>query len=340
MSLLFSPFKIRNMELKNRIMMSPMGTVAADEEGRLTEWQLLHYGARALGQVGLIMLEVTAVEPRGADPGSLGLWNEGQLRRLRDVVKMIHRQNTKVGIQLGHAGRKKEIGIGVSSSGLPFNGKPTEKLTIEQIHDVVQSFRNAAARALQAGIDVIELHAAHGYLINDFLSPITNKRDDQYGGSRENRYRFLKEVIDSVKSVWHGPLFIRVSAEEYAAEGNHIEDYVYFAKLMKKQGIDLIDVSSGGVTENKPKVYPGYQVPYARRIRKQTGMLTAAVGIINDGCQAEEILQNGNADIVAIGRGLLKDPFWPRMAAEQLGVTIEEPKPYRNYWFSKEYTEG
>jgi NADPH2 dehydrogenase len=321
-------------------MMSPMGTLAADEAGGLSAWHVLHYGARALGQVGLIMLEVTAVEKRGADAGSLGLWNEHQMTKLRDLVNLLHQQGSKVGIQLGHAGRKKECGTGVSSSGLPFRGRPTEALSIAQIQSIIRAFRNAAARARQAKVDVIELHGAHGYLINDFLSPLTNKRKDYYGGSRENRYRFLQEIIDVVRGVREGPLFVRVSADEYSHKGNHLEDHLFFANQMKKQGVDLIDVSSGGVSEQIPEVYPGYQVPYAETIRRQIGMKTAAVGLITTGLQAEEILRNGRADLIAVGRALLKDPFWPRFAAEQLGETIPEPKPYRKQWFSRAFTEG
>ncbi len=341
MSILFSPFTIRGVKLKNRIMMSPMGTVAADERGRLSEWQFIHYGSRALGQAGLIMIEVTAVEERGADPGSLGLWDDSQMHKLGELIRLLKRYGAKVGVQLGHVGRKKESGIGLSSSGLPFRGKSTEALSQEGIVEVVRAFGHAASRARQAGADVIELHAAHGYLINDFLSPITNVRNnDPYGGERIQRYRFLREIIDSVRAVWEGPLFVRVSAHEYDEAGNGIDDHLVFASFMKEQGVDLIDASSGGVTDRKPDVFPGYQVQYADVIRRRCGLPTAAVGLIGTGNQAEDILREGSADLIAVGRAMLRDPFWPRTAAEQLGVTIPEPKPYEGLWFPRGLTEG
>jgi len=334
MSLLFTPMSIRDMRLKNRIMMSPMGTVSAGEDGKVTDWHLLHYGARALGQVGLVMLEVHAVTEQGRDRGSLGLWSDDHVPMLKRLVDALHAQGAKTGVQLWHAGRKTDVpGAAVSASGIPHAGRPSRALTLGEIEEIVGAFRSAAARAVEAGVDAIELHAAHGYLLNDFLSPYTNRRNDRYGGTRDNRYRLLRDVIDAVRGVWDGPLFVRVSANEYGPEGNGIEDSVYYASLMKSQGVDLVDVSSGGVYPEKPKVYPGYQVPYAERIRREAGVPTAAVGLITTGAQAEEILQNGRADLVAIGRELLRDPFWPRRAAEQLGVRIDEPAPYRGFWF-------
>lgn len=340
MSILFSPFTVRDVTFKNRIMMSPMGTVAADEQGRLTEWQFIHYGSRALGQTGLIMIEVTAVEERGADQGSLGLWNDNQMHKFAELIGILKQHGAKVGIQLGHTGRKKDNGIGVSSSGLPFRGKPTEALDQKGIGDVVRAFGRAAGLAKQAGADVIELHAAHGYLINDFLSPLTNIRKDRYGGSHLQRYRFPSEIIDSVRNVWEGPLFVRISADEYDVAGNGINDHHIFASFMKEQGVDLIDVSSGGVTDQKPNVFPGYQVKYSDAIRQQSGLPTAAVGLILTGKQAEEILLQGSADLIAVGRAMIRDPFWPRTAAEQLGITISEPTPYNGLWFPRGFTEG
>ncbi|TLS51557.1 NADPH dehydrogenase NamA [Paenibacillus antri] len=334
MSLLFTPTEIRGLSLKNRIMMSPMGTTAAGADGKVTDWHLLHYGDRALGQVGLIMLEVHAVMEDGRDEGSLGLWSDEHVPMHRRLVDLLHAQGSKVGVQLWHAGRKTNVpGKAVSASGLSSGGRSSRALTIEEIEEVVRSFGAAAVRAAEAGFDAIELHAAHGYLLNDFLSSYTNRRTDRYGGTREKRYRLLQEVIEAVRSVWNGPLFVRVSANEYGPEGNGIEDSVFFAKRMKAQGVDLIDVSSGGVYPEKPKVYPGYQVPYAETIRAEAGIPTAAVGLVTTGLQAEEILRNGRADLVAVGRELLRDPFWPRRAAEQLGVRIEEPAPYRGFWF-------
>ncbi|MFB6365386.1 NADPH dehydrogenase NamA [Paenibacillus elgii] len=334
MSLLFSPMKIRNLELKNRIMMSPMGTASALEDGKITDWHVLHYGARALGQVGLIMLEVLAVTKDGRDHGSLGIWSDDQVTELKRLVAMLHQQGSKVGIQLWHAGRKSSLPeFAVSASGLPHQGRESRMLTIEEIKDLIESFKAAAARATAAGFDVIELHAAHGYLLNDFLSLYTNRRSDGYGGSLKRRYRLLGEVIESIRSVWSGPLFVRISAEEYGEIGNRIDDTVQYSAMMKEQGVDLIDVSSGGVHPEPPNTFPGYQVPYSEAIRRRVAIPTAAVGLIKSGLQAEEILQNERADLIAIGRPLLRDPFWAVAAAEQLGVQFEEPLPYKGHWF-------
>lgn len=336
MSLLFAPIKIRNVELKNRIMMSPMGTVSAGEDGKVKDWHILHYGARALGQVGLIMLEVAAVMQSGRDAESLGIWSDEHVPELSRLVSMLHQQGSRAGIQLWHAGRKSDLaGYGVSASGLPHHGKDSQMLTVPQINEVVASFRAAAIRAAAAGFDVIELHAAHGYLLNDFLSSYANRRMDEYGGSPEKRYRLLREVIDAVRSVWDGPLFVRISAAEYGDSGNRIEDSIQYAAMMREQGVDLVDVSSGGVHADKPNVYPGYQVPYSEAIRSGANIATAAVGLITNGIQAEEILQNKRADLIAVGRSLLRDPFWALTAAKQLGIKIEEPEPYKGFWFER-----
>lgn len=338
MSLLFSPITINGLELKNRIMMAPMGTVAALDDGKLTDWHMIHYGARALGQAGLIMLEATAVKEQGRDlHGNLGLWNDEQGAKLQALVQVLHQSGSKAGIQLWHAGRKRKIeGAAVSASGIPYEGRSTEALSEQQASETVAAFRDAARRAAAAGVDVIELHAAHGYLINDFLSRYTNKRDDKYGGTRLRRYQLLREIIAEIRLGWKGPLFVRISADEYSAEGNNIDDAIYFAGLMKEQGVDLIDVSSGGILPAKPHVYPGYQVPFAEQIKREAGVATAAVGLITSGKQAEQILQDGRADLIAVGRPFLRDPFWPRTAAEQLGVKLKEPAPYKGYWFAKE----
>ena len=337
MSLLFTPISIRGVELKNRIMMSPMGTLAAQEDGTITDWHLIHYGARAMGQVGLIMLEATAVMERGRDyPSNLGLWTDEQIPGMKKLVRLLHENGSKAGVQLWHAGRKRVMeGAPLASSPIPYKGRMPEAMSEENIREVVLGFQAAAVRAQKAGFDVLEIHAAHGYLINDFLSPITNVRKDRYGVTREGRYQFLREMIDAVREVWNGPLFVRVSADEYAPEGNTIEDHIDFAKWMKQQGVDLVVASSGGILPEGPKkVYPGYQVPYAETIRREAGIPTVAVGLITQGVQAEEILQNGRADLVAVGRELLRNPYWPRAAAEELGVKIEEPAPYKGYWFA------
>ncbi|MDO3413271.1 NADPH dehydrogenase [Saccharibacillus sp. CPCC 101409] len=338
MSLLFSPLKIGSLELKNRIMMSPMGTVSAGDDGKAADWHLLHYGARALGQVGLIMLEVTAVAEAGRGKGSLGLWSDEQIPALRRLVDALHAQGSKVGIQLWHAGRKSDFADKtVSASGLPHRGAPSRELSSGEIEGIVRDFGEAAARAARAGVDAIELHAAHGYLLNDFLSIHTNRREDRYGGSVEGRYRMLQETIDAVRSRWPGALFVRVSADEYGETGNRIGDTIEYAKRMKLQGVDLIDASSGGIhPEPPPSIHPGYQVPYADAIRREAGLPTAAVGLITTGPQAEKILRAGSADLIAIGRPLLRSPFWAREAAEQLGEHLEEPAPYAGFWFDRE----
>ncbi|UHA73695.1 NADPH dehydrogenase NamA [Paenibacillus sp. 481] len=337
MSLLFTPITINGLALKNRIMMSPMVTSMATPDGIATEWHTLHYGARALGQVGLIMVESTVVVDPGPNnyAGVLGLWRDDHIPQLRELVRVQHLYGSKVGIQLVHIGLKTETEReSVAPSAVPFQSRMPKVLNEEEIQDLVQAFKHAARRAVEAGFDVIEIHAAHGYLVNNFLSPYTNHREDKYGGTRDKRYQFLREVIDEIRSFWSGPLFVRVSAVEYGEGGNTVEDHIYFAKLMKEQGVDLIDVSSGGVLPIVPQSFPGYQVPYADAIRREAGIATAAVGLIKNGLQAEEIVQNGRADLVAIGRELLNDPFWARTAARQLGETIEAPGPYGHHWFS------
>lgn len=196
----------------------------------------------------------------------------------------------------------------------------------------IRAFQEGARRAREANFDVIEIHGAHGYLINQFLSPLTNKRTDEYGGSRENRYQFLREIIEAVKQEWSGPLFVRISANEYDENGNTMEDFVYFALEMKKQGVDLIDCSSGAVIPARIPVYPGYQIRYAEEIKQKAGIRTGAVGLITSGLQAEEIIQNRRADLVFIGRAFLRNPYWPKQAADELGISIDGPEPYRRGW--------
>lgn len=335
--MLFSPLHVGNLCLKNRIMMAPMATSFARDDGTAQPEHLIHYASRALGQAGLIMLESTAVSPSGRSVSvNLGLWNKAQTEGLRQINDTLHRLGSKSGIQLWHAGRKKENETSkepaLSASELPFEGKARQAMNLKQIAEVVTQFREAARRAREAGFDVIEIHAAHGFLINEFLSPLTNRREDQYGGGRSNRYRLLGQVIDAVKEVWTGPLFVRISAEEYHPEGNHVEDHVQYARWMKAQGVDLIHCSSGGLLPEAPPVYPGYQVPYAERIRLAANMPTAAVGLIETGKQAEEILRNGRADLIAIGRPFLRNPFWIAEAAKELNVEMEAPRVYRSYW--------
>jgi len=335
--LLFSPYKIRELELKNRIVMSPMCMYSCPAgDGRVTNWHLVHYPSRAVGGAGLVMLEASAVTAQGRiSHQDLGIWEDHQIPGLSQVVDRIHEAGSKAAIQLAHAGRKAMVeGPIVAPSAIAFNeqSRTPEALTSGQIADTVQAFKGAAARAIEAGFDVLEIHAAHGYLIHEFLSPLSNTREDQYGGSEENRYRFLGEITDAIRSVWEGPLFVRVSASDYHPEGLGAEDYVGIGRRLKAQGVDLIDASSGGLVPVAPKAFPGYQVPFAEVIRSGAQIATGAVGLITHGVHAEEILQNGRADLIFIGREFLRNPYWPLAAAKELGVSLPSPKQYERAW--------
>jgi len=337
MSKLFTPFTIKNLTLKNRIVMSPMCMYSCmNEDGKVTNWHKVHYPTRAVGQVGLIIVEATAVTPQGRITNQdLGIWSDEHIDGLREVVELCKEHGAKIGIQLAHAGRKSMTdGPIIAPSPLAFNEKMKvpEEMSLEQIKETITAFKEAAIRAKKAGFDLIEIHAAHGYLINEFLSPLTNRRQDAYGGDAERRYQFLKEVIDEVKEVWDGPLFVRISANDYHPEGLGIEDYVVYAKKMKEQGVDLIDCSSGAVVPANIHTYPGYQVPYAERIRKEAKIATGAVGLITSPFHAEEILENERADLVFLARELLRDPYWPRKAAEELGYALTKVKQYERGW--------
>lgn len=337
MTRLFTPFTVKDMTLKNRIVMSPMCMYSCpNEDGKVTNWHKIHYPSRATGQVGLIIVEATAVTPQGRiSPQDLGIWDDSHIAGLKELVDLVHEQGAKIGIQLAHAGRKAMVdGPIIAPSAIPFNEKykTPEEMTEEQIAETIQAFVEGARRAREAGFDVIELHAAHGYLINEFLSPLTNQRTDQYGGDTDKRYRLLEEIIEQVKTVWQGPLFVRISADDYHPEGNQIDTYVYYSKKMKAQGVDLVDCSSGAVVPAAIDVYPGYQVPYAEKIRHEAEIPTGAVGLITHGLQAEEILGNERADLIFLGRVLLHDPYWPRTAAQELGVQLTPPKQYDRGW--------
>ncbi len=334
---LFSPFTVRGITLKNRLVMSPMCMYSSlGMDGMVEDFHLIHYGARAYGQISLIIVEATAVDPQGRiSPYDLGIWNDRHIEGLSRLVECIHQGGAKAGIQLAHAGRKAEVdGEIFAPSPIPYKqGRKTPKeMTKEEIKNTVEAFKKAAMRAKKASFDVIEIHAAHGYLINEFLSPLTNVRTDEYGGTAENRYRFLGDVVDAVREVWDGPLFVRISAAEYNDKGLTPDDYVPYAKKMKEQGVDLIDVSSGGVVPAKIRPYPGYQVPFSEKIRQEAGMPTGAVGLITSPFHAAEIIENGRADLVFLGRELLRDPYFPIRAAKALGEEPEVPKPYERGW--------
>lgn len=335
---LFSPYDIKGLTLKNRIVMSPMCMYSCEQEdGIVTDWHISHYVSRAVGQVGLIILEATAVTPQGRiSPQDLGIWSDEHIPGLARLTAQIKQNGAAAGIQLAHAGRKAQLREEIiAPSALAFDEKYKEPkaMTAEDIRETIEAFRLAADRAKRAGFDVIEIHAAHGYLINQFLSPLTNKREDEYGGSPENRFRFLREVTEAIKTVWDKPLLVRVSANDYNENGLTPDDYVTIGAWLKDLGIDLIDVSSGAVVPARIKAYPGYQVTYAEKIKHGAGIATGAVGLITTGIQAEEILLNDRADLIFIARELLRDPYWPRTAAKELGTSIEPPKQYSRGWF-------
>ncbi len=336
---LFTPLTIRGITLKNRIVVSPMCQYSS-EDGFANDWHFVHLGSRAVGGAGLVFTEATAVAPEGRiSPQDLGIWKDGHITELKRITDFITAQGSIPGMQLAHAGRKASMRPPwehdrlvteeeggwqtVAPSAIPFAdtySHPT-KLTIEEIQHIVAAFRSAAQRALAAGFKVIEIHGAHGYLVNEFTSPLSNLRTDEYGGSFENRTRFLLEVIAAIRSVWPEdlPLFLRISASDWANGGWTVEDSVRLAELVKDKGVDLMDCSSGGVVSHvKIPAKPNYQVPFAEAVRK-TGILTGAVGIIVDPQQADDILTNGQADLIFMARELLRDPYFPLRAARELG---------------------
>jgi 2,4-dienoyl-CoA reductase-like NADH-dependent reductase (Old Yellow Enzyme family) len=356
MSLLFEPLTLRDVTAKNRVWMPPMCQYSAAAEGPDTgapgDWHFQHLASRAVGGAGLIIAEATAVSPEGRiTPWDLGLWNDRQQEAFRRITRFLDEQGAVPAIQLGHAGRKAATDkpwlggapLGeahplswtpLAPSPLPFDELSTVplELTQQQIAEFVRQFAEAARRALAAGFRAVEIHGAHGYLIHEFLSPLSNRRADGYGGSLQGRMRFALEVTDAVRAVWPEelPLLFRVSATDWLEEGGWTaEETVQLAKELAARGVDLIDVSSGG---NAPGVRipnaPGYQVPFAERIRREAGLPTAAVGLITEPEQAERILAEGQADAVLLGRELLRDPYWPQSAAQTLDATKVRPPQY------------
>ncbi|ANF37191.1 NADPH dehydrogenase NamA [Bacillus velezensis] len=334
---LFTPWTVKDVTIKNRIVMAPMCMYSSHEkDGKLQPFHMAHYISRAIGQVGLIIVEATAVNPQGRiTDQDLGIWSDDHLEGFAKLTEQVKAQGSKIGIQLAHAGRKAELeGDIYAPSAIPFDeqSKTPAEMTTEQIKETIQEFKQAAARAKEAGFDIIELHAAHGYLMHEFLSPLSNHRTDEYGGSHENRYRFLGETIEAVKEVWDGPLFVRISASDYTDKGLDIADHIGFAKWMKEQGVDLIDCSSGALVQADINVFPGYQVSFAEKIREQAEIATGAVGLITTGTMAEEILQNNRADLIFVARELLRDPHFARSAAKQLNTEIPSPVQYDRAW--------
>ena len=349
MSLLFSPLVIRSLTLRNRIIVSPMCQYSS-EEGFANDWHLVHLGSRAVGGAGLVVAEATAVSAEGRiSAADLGIWNDEHIPQLRRITNFIHQNDSLAGIQIAHAGRKastvppwlggtfvkpEEGGwqtIAPSDIGFRENDQLPKPLTNTEIREVIVDFAAAAERAVEAGFKVLEIHAAHGYLIHQFLSPLSNKRNDEYGGSFENRTRLLKEIVVAVQKVWPEdlPLFVRLSATDWAEGGWGIGESVELSKDLKQIGVDLIDCSSGGLIPNaKITVGPGYQVQFSERIKKEAGILTGAVGLITTAAQAESILSTEKADVIILARQLLRDPYFPLHAAHQLQQDIKWPVQY------------
>jgi NADPH2 dehydrogenase len=340
---LFSTLTLRGLTLRNRLMMSPMCMYSAAEDGLATDWHLAHLVSRAVGGTGLIVTEATAVEARGRiSVNDLGLWNDAQVEPLRRIVQLVHEQGAAIGVQLAHAGRKafsahKALGPQepVAPSPLPFDdgwGVPDE-LSPAEMDLVITAWELATVRALAAGFDVVEIHAAHGYLNHQFLSPLSNNRTDEYGGSLANRMRFPLRVVEAAREAWpeEKPLLVRISATDWVAGGLTPDDQVVFARELKARGVDLVDCSSGGIVPvGPPNAGPGYQLPFADKIRRDAEILTAAVGLITTPELADEIIRNGRADLVVLGRELLRHPYWPLDAARVLGHDIDYwPRQYR-----------
>ncbi|MFF9671555.1 NADH:flavin oxidoreductase/NADH oxidase [Streptomyces eurythermus] len=355
MPALFEPLTLREVTVPNRVWMAPMCQYSAEPEGPLAgvphDWHFAHYAARAAGGTGLILTEATAIAPEGRiSPYDLGLWNDTQVEAFRRITRFLTEQGTVPGVQLGHAGRKASTDrtwkgggpVGpeahgwqpLAPSALPFGEHhpvPTE-LTVDQIQQIIEQFAAAARRALAAGFETVEIHGAHGYLVNEFLSPHTNHRTDAYGGSYENRTRFALEIVDAVREVWPAekPVLFRISATDWLDEGGWTaDDTVRFARDLHAHGVDLLDVSTGGNANGVGiPTGPGYQVPFAARVKAETPLRAGAVGLITEAGQAEKILANGEADVVLLGRELLRNPSWARQAARELGAEIRVPIQY------------
>ena len=351
---LFDPLTLRGITLRNRIAVSPMCEYSSTD-GFPTDWHLVHLGSRAVGGAGLVLTEAAAVAPEGRiSPQDLGIYHDEHVEPLRRITRFIDEQGAVAGIQLAHAGRK-------ASTARPWEGKDAvavenggwrpvvgpsalafddgyalpESLSVEGIQKVVQDFAHAAKRSADAGFRVAELHAAHGYLLHEFLSPLSNTRTDQYGGSFENRTRILRETVEAVRGTWpeQFPLFVRLSATDWTEGGWDIAQSVELTRMLKPLGVDLIDTSTGGnVPHAKIPVGPGYQVQFAEQIKRDTGVLTGAVGMITDPHQADGIIREGQADLVLLARELLRDPYWPRRAAKELGAEIAAPVQYGRAW--------
>lgn len=350
---LFTPLTIRELTLRNRIAVSPMCQYSSDD-GFANDWHLVHLGSRAVGGAGLVIMEASAVEPRGRiSPWDMGIWKDEHVEFLQRITAFIKSQGAAAGIQIAHAGRKASTGRPwegggfvpeseggwqpVAPSAVPFHPSdpPPHELSKAEIRGLVDDFAAAARRALSAGFQVVEIHAAHGYLAHEFLSPLSNARTDEYGGSFDNRARFATEVTEAVRAVWPKelPVFLRISATDWAPGGWTVDDSVELARRTKALGVDLVDCSSGGLTmQQKIELGPGYQVPFAERVRRDAEVMTGAVGMITTAEQCEEILATGKADLVLLAREFLRDPYFAGHASKTLGAEFRPPKQYLRAW--------
>ncbi|WP_455365848.1 NADH:flavin oxidoreductase/NADH oxidase [Kaarinaea lacus] len=349
MASLFSPFQLRDLIIRNRIFVSPMCQYSADD-GVATPWHMVHYGSRAVGGAGLVMFEATAVTPEGRiSPNDLGLWNNIQAEALAPIVEFIKVHGAVPAIQLAHAGRKASTALPwqggkalnpvtggwepVAPSSLPFSPEhlTPHELTVKEIEGLIDDFRKAAQRALDAGFEVVEVHMAHGYLLHEFLSPLSNQRTDEFGGSLENRMKLPIQVTKAVRNVWpkHLPIFVRISATDWVENGWDLPQSIQLARQLKEVGVDLVDCSSGGLLPliDMP-VEPGFQVPFAAAIREEAGIATGAVGLITEPKQAEQIIRDSQADVVSLARQLLREPYWPLHAARILNAEVHWPHQY------------
>ena len=349
-AVLFSPLTIKKITLKNRIVISPMCQYSS-VDGFANDWHLVHLGSRATGGVGLIIQEATAVSPEARiSPSDLGIWKDEHIQKLKTINEFIVSQNAIPGIQLAHAGRKASVSAPwmgnkkldfahggwqtVAPSAIPYHeDEPFQPEALDKngIQKVIADFKAATKRAVEAGYQVMEIHGAHGYLLHQFLSPLTNTRKDEYGGIFENRIRFTLEILEAVQSEWPSdlPLFVRISATDWAEGGWNPEESVKLSKILKEKGVDLIDVSSGGlVSHQQIALKPGYQVEFAEKIKNEAAILTGAVGLITEANQAEEILNSNQADLVLFARESLRDPNLPLHFAKELDEDILWPKQY------------
>jgi 2,4-dienoyl-CoA reductase-like NADH-dependent reductase (Old Yellow Enzyme family) len=353
---LFQPFTIKSITFRNRIGVSPMCEYSS-EDGVATDWHLVHLGARAVGGAGLVMAEATSVSPEGRiSPGDAGIWADKHVEPIARINRFLKQQGAVPGIQLAHAGRKASISRPwegdaslpddaggwptIAPSAIAFGGTVTKvprAMTESDIARVQREFVDAVKRSLAAGVECLELHFAHGYLAHEFLSPLSNRREDRYGGSFENRIRFALETTQAARAVWPDrlPLFVRLSCTDWAPGGWDLDQSVELARRLKAEGVDLIDCSSGGlVPDAKVTAYAGYQVPFSERLRRESGIATAAVGGITEPTHADEIIRNGRADLVLMAREFLREPYWPRRAAETLrrkGAVVA-PVQYGRAW--------